>query len=118
METITIQKNELPEGWEIVKLGDTRIAKITSGGTPKRDKKEYFNGKIFWVKSGEVKENILVDSEEKITKEALENSSAKILPKDTVLIAMYGANVGRTAILGVEATTVSNSRVSIMVSVI
>ncbi|KYC45933.1 MAG: Type-1 restriction enzyme MjaXIP specificity protein [Candidatus Methanofastidiosum methylothiophilum] len=93
----------LPQEWEVVRLGD--LMKITSGGTPSRKIKEYYNGNNLWVKSGELEDNIILDTEEKITDDAIKNSSAKIFPKDTVLIAMYGATVGKTAILKKEATT-------------
>lgn len=93
----------IPESWEVVRLGD--LIKITSGGTPSRKIKEYYNGNHLWVKSGELEDNIILDTEEKITDNAIKNSSAKIFPKDTVLIAMYGATVGKTAILKKEATT-------------
>ncbi len=76
-----------------------------SGGTPSRDKMEYFeNGTIKWVKSKELNGTFILDTEEKITQDALDNSAAKIFPKYAVLIAMYGATVGEYAILGEEAT--------------
>jgi len=82
-----------------------QIAKISSGGTPSRSIKKYYDGNILWVKSGEVRENIIKDTEEKITEEAVRNSSAKVFPKNSLIIAMYGATAGRTAILGTSATT-------------
>jgi type I restriction enzyme, S subunit len=93
----------LPSGWEWVKLNE--VCKTSSGGTPSRKNEKYFNGNIPWLKSGELSYNIIKDSEEKITKEAIENSSAKIFPKGTLLIALYGATVGRLGILGVDAAT-------------
>ena len=92
-------------GWPRVMLGDQKIATMGSGGTPSRQNAEYFKGKILWVKSGELKEAMITDTEEKISTVALNNSSAKIFPRNTVLIAMYGATVGRTAILGADAAT-------------
>ncbi len=94
---------EMPEGWVIRKISD--IAETSSGGTPSRDKKEYFIGSIPWVKSGELKDNTIYDTEEKITEKGLQNSSAKLFPKGTLLIALYGATVGKTGILGMDATT-------------
>ncbi len=94
---------EIPEEWEIKKIGD--IAETSSGGTPSRDKKEYFIGSIPWIKSGELKDNTIYDTEEKITEKGLQNSSAKLFPKGTLLIALYGATVGKTGILGIDATT-------------
>jgi type I restriction enzyme S subunit len=93
----------VPKHWKVVKIGD--VAQTSSGGTPSRAKREYYGGDIPWVKSSELKDNIICDTEEKITKEGLENSSAKIFPKGTLLIAMYGATVGKTGILGIDAAT-------------
>jgi type I restriction enzyme S subunit len=93
----------IPKDWKVVKIGD--IAQTSSGGTPSRAKREYYGGNIPWVKSSELKDNIIYDTEEKITKEGLQNSSAKIFPKGTLLIAMYGATVGKTGILGIDAAT-------------
>lgn len=78
-----------------------------SGGTPPRDKMDrYFkNGTIPWVKSGELRESIIYDTEEKITEAALAETSVKIVPPGGLLLAMYGATVGRIATLGVAATT-------------
>lgn len=89
---------EIPESWEIGTLGD--IYKTTSGGTPSRSKPEYYeNGSIGWVKSKELNNSFIIDTEEKITEDALKNSSAKFLPKHSVLIAMYGATVGEIGII-------------------
>lgn len=77
----------------------------TSGGTPSRQKSEYYNGSIPWVKSGELKSNIITETEEYISDLAVEKSSAKLFPKGTLLLALYGATIGKTAILGIDATT-------------
>jgi type I restriction enzyme S subunit len=92
-----------PKTWQVVRIRD--IAETSSGGTPSRSKKEYFDGEIPWVKSGELKDNTLYATEETISNEGLQNSAAKIFPKGTLLIALYGATVGKTAILGIDATT-------------
>ena len=89
--------------WQIKKLGE--FCKTTSGGTPSRKNKNYYSGTIPWVKSGELDRGIIFDTEEKITEEAIKNSSAKIFPKGTLLIALYGATIGKLAFLGVDATT-------------
>ena len=83
-----INENEIPQGWEIVKLGE--ICFTTSGGTPSRMQPNFYNGKIPWIKSGELDKGLILDSEEKITEDAIKNSSAKIFPKGTLLIALYG----------------------------
>ena len=77
-----------------------------SGGTPSRQKAGlYYGGDISWVKSGELKDSILFKTDETITKKGLEESSAKLVPAGSILIAMYGATVGKTALLGINATT-------------
>lgn len=91
------------EIWHIKRLGD--IFKTSSGGTPSRKNPTFFNGKIPWVKSGELDKGIIKDTEEKISVEALQNSSAKIFPKGTLLIALYGATIGKLGFLGVDAAT-------------
>jgi len=81
------------------------VAETTSGGTPSRAKKEYYRGNIPWVKSGELKDNIINTTAETITNKGLQNSSAKLFNKGTLLVALYGATVGKTGILGIDATT-------------
>ncbi|MBH2564780.1 restriction endonuclease subunit S [Serratia marcescens] len=77
-----------------------------SGGTPSKSKPEYYEGgDIPWIKSGDLKDSTIYDANEYITVAGLENSSAKIVEKDSILIAMYGATVGRLAILGINAAT-------------
>ena len=77
-----------------------------SGSTPSRTNKEYWeNGTIPWVKSGEVHNNITLQTEEYITPLGLTESSTKLLPKDTVLMAMYGVTAGEVGYLAIEATT-------------
>ena len=87
----------------ILKISD--ISDTSSGGTPNRGMIEYYNGSIPWVKSGELKDNIILNCDEYITEAGLKNSSAKLFPKGTLLIAMYGANIGKTGILDFDATT-------------
>lgn len=77
-----------------------------SGGTPSRAKPEYYEGgDIPWIKSGDLKDSKIYEANEYITAAGLENSSAKMVEKDSILIAMYGATVGRLAILGINAAT-------------
>lgn len=93
----------IPEGWEVKTIGE--LYKTTSGGTPSRSKMEYYiNGHIQWVKSKELNGTFIVDTEEKITSDALRNSSAKIIPAKSVLLAMYGATVGEVGIITNSAT--------------
>lgn len=90
--------------WESVRLGD--VIRVTSGGTPKRDVKEYYeNGTIAWAKTGDLKSRYLFQTEEKITEQGVKCSSAKVFPTGTVLVAMYGATIGACSILKVPAST-------------
>lgn len=82
-----------------------QLCNISSGGTPNRGRKEYYGGNIPWIKTGELKNDILTDTEEKITPLGMNNSSAKLYPKGSLVVAMYGATIGKTAKLGVDATT-------------
>ena len=86
-----------------VRLGD--ICDTSSGGTPSRDRADFFAGDIPWIKSGELKDDYIDKVEEHITEQAVQSSSAKLFPSGTVLVALYGANVGKTGILSIEATT-------------
>lgn len=94
---------KLPDNWIWTTIGE--IAILSSGGTPSRANSGYFRGSIPWVKSGELNYNIITDTEEKITQEALDSSSAKIIPSKSLLIALYGSTVGKIAILGIDAST-------------
>jgi len=95
--------NNIPKHWQVKKLGE--VCTTTSGGTPSRSNKKYYEGNIPWVKSGELNKGLILDTEEKISEEAIKNSSAKIFPKGTLLIALYGATIGKLAFLGVDAAT-------------
>lgn len=90
--------------WRTVMLGD--VLKTGAGGTPLKSKKEYYEGgSIKWLLSGAVCERDIHDSKTHISEAGLANSSAKIFPKDTVLVAMYGATAGQVGILRTEAAT-------------
>lgn len=95
---------EIPETWVWCRLGE--IAESVSGGTPDRSNPDYWNGNINWLKSGELTDSFIEsESEEKITEEGFNNSSAKLFPKGTLLIALYGATAGKLGILKFESTT-------------
>ena len=85
----------------------SECCKLSSGGTPSRRIESYYTGNIPWIKTGEINWNVIFSSEEKISQEAIENSSAKIYNPGAVLVAMYGMGVtrGKAAILGVKAAT-------------
>ena len=89
--------------WIEIELGE--LCFTTSGGTPSRNNPEFYQGSIPWVKSGELDKGIIYDTEEHISEDAVNKSSAKIFPKETLLIALYGATIGKLAFLGVEAAT-------------
>jgi type I restriction enzyme S subunit len=97
-------KREIPEGWELKKIKD--IAKTGSGGTPLKSKKEFYeNGNIPWINSGEVNAPFIISTKKFITKKGLAGSSAKLFPKGTILMAMYGATAGQVSLIDIEACT-------------
>lgn len=101
-EFVESELGPIPKGWEVKRIG--AIYSTTSGGTPSRSRPDfYIDGTINWLKSKELNNSFIIDSEEKITELALKNSSAKLLPKHTVLVAMYGATVGEVGITSLEA---------------
>lgn len=94
----------IPCGWTLRSIDDV-CERVTSGGTPSRRVPEFYSeGTWPWVKTQELHDAWLQDTEEYITEEALQRSSAKVLPKNTVLLAMYGATVGKLALLAREMT--------------
>lgn len=94
---------KLPEGW--VETNLQNVASWGSGGTPSRNHDEYYNGNIPWIKTGDLGPKIITNASEYITDAGVKNSSAKFFPKGSVSIAMYGATIGKTSILGIDATT-------------
>ena len=93
----------VPEGWVWTTLGN--IGVWQSGGTPSRSNKSYYGGNIPWLKTGDLNDGVITSIPESITEEAVANSSAKINPEGSVLIAMYGATIGKLGILTFPATT-------------
>lgn len=105
IETFGDIKNN-PIGWEKIKIGD--VFEIKTGATPSRKENKYWdNGTIPWIKTTELKEIVINNSEEYITEEGFNKTSVNLLPKNTILIAMYGQGKtrGMTGKLGIEATT-------------
>jgi len=101
------KNNDLPKGWIERKIYE--LTESYSGGTPSTKNKEYWNrGKVPWIKSGEIKDNILKQSQTFISKKGLDNSSAKFYPPNTVLVAITGATTGKTAFLELEACGTQN----------
>ena len=98
-------KSSLPINQKMITIKEFCM-NTKSGSTPSRTEIDYWkNGNIPWLKSGEVHNNITVETEEYITKKATEETSAKLLPENTVLMAMYGVTAGEVGYLGIEATT-------------
>ncbi len=95
---------EIPEHWEVKKM--TNVCKIDTGATPDRSNSSYWQGNIPWIKTGEVNYELITSAEEFITIKGLKNSSTRLAPIGTLLMAMYGQGVtrGRVSILGIEAT--------------
>lgn len=96
---------EIPATWEVSTIGNE--CKVGSGGTPSRKFPEYFRGNISWVKTTELNYCVIMDTEEKISEKAINESAAKIYPKGTFVIAMVGLEAkgtrGKCAILGIDA---------------
>lgn len=104
---LKIDNEELTiENWEDTTIGE--CCRLGSGGTPSKSHPEYYeNGDIPWLKTGEIDWNDIYDVEERITNEGVENSSAKIFPSESVVVAMYGMGVtrGKAAILKIPTAT-------------
>lgn len=95
----------IPKGWRVGTI-DEFAKDMKNGGTPSRKKDNFWNSNdIPWIKTGEIKNSLIIKSEEHISCERLNNSSAKVLPYNSVLMAMYGATAGQVALLKFEAST-------------
>ena len=94
---------EVPSSWVWTTLGE--IGNWQSGSTPSRLRKDYYGGNIPWLKTGDLNDGYISDIPEYITETALKETSVKLNPKDSVLIAMYGATIGKVGILSFPATT-------------
>ncbi|MDO5345807.1 MAG: restriction endonuclease subunit S [Lachnospiraceae bacterium] len=94
---------EIPEGWEWTRLG--MIGKWGVGATPDRSRPEYYNGAIPWLKTGDLNDGILESASETICEAALKKTPVRLNPPGSVLIAMYGATIGKLGILAVPAAT-------------
>ena len=94
---------ELPKGWEWCRLGE--VGDWGAGATPLRSNPKFFGGHIPWLKTGELNYDVIFETEECITKKALQEYSLRLCSKGDVLIAMYGATIGKLGIAGIELTT-------------
>lgn len=96
-------ENGIPVGWKVERIGE--LYHTTSGGTPSRNHEEYYQeGTYPWIKTGELKDCPIIDTEEYITEDAIKHSSAKVFEKDSLIIAMYGATIGQLGINKMSAT--------------
>jgi type I restriction enzyme S subunit len=106
MQELLTGKRRLPgfsDEWEEKPLAS--IAVTSSGGTPSRSNSSFYTGNICWVTTSELRDNYIFETLEHITEEAVQKSSAKIFPKGTLLVAMYGATIGKLGILQTDAAT-------------
>jgi type I restriction enzyme S subunit len=93
----------LPKTWRLRTLAD--VADWTSGGTPSSKDSTLYGGEIPWIVIGDLTEGLVLETERKITQKGLDSSSAKKLPAGTVMVAMYGASIGRTGVMGMDMAT-------------
>jgi type I restriction enzyme S subunit len=84
------------QGWKRYSIQE--VAETQSGGTPNRSRSEYYNGTIPWLKTGELGSKYVYDTEEKISELAIKETSAKLIPENSVIVAMYGATIGKLSI--------------------
>ena len=106
-EFVESELGMIPKGWRVGKLGD--CCKCILGGTPSRNKPEYWGGDIAWINSGEVNKFRITTPSEYITEEGLSHSATKLLPKKTTVLAITGATLGQVSLL--EINTCANQSV-------
>ena len=94
---------EIPNGWEWCRMGS--IGEWGAGATPAKGNLDYYNGNILWLRTGELNNDVVYDTEIKITEKALRECSLRLNKIGDVMIAMYGATIGKVAIVGKEMTT-------------
>jgi type I restriction enzyme S subunit len=93
----------MPNSWQLLTLGD--VAHWTSGGTPSSKNSDFYDGEIPWVCIGDLNEGLVLETAKKITKSGLDSSSAKIMPKGTVMLAMYATSIGDTGMMETDMAT-------------
>jgi type I restriction enzyme, S subunit len=93
----------MPNSWKLLTLGD--VANWTSGGTPSSKNSDYYDGDIPWVCIGDLNEGSVLETAKKITKAGLDSSSAKIMPKGTIMLAMYATSIGDTGMMETNMAT-------------
>ena len=100
-KSVESELGRIPEGWRVERLGS--VCKCLLGGTPSRNKGEYWNGKIAWINSGEINEFRITKPSEYITQEGLKKSATKLLPKKTTVLAITGATLGQVSLLEINS---------------
>ena len=96
---------EIPKGWKVKEIREC-CSKIQNGGTPKRSESDYWNpGTIPWLTSSEVRQTLITATENMISELGLKRSSAKWVPKDSTVVALYGATAGQVALISSKMTT-------------
>jgi len=103
MSKLVLEKNNIPKNWIFTQIQE--VCETKSGGTPSRKNLELYEGGIPWVKSGELSDSLISSCEETISELGLQKSNATIFPKGTILMAMYGATIGKLGILNLDAST-------------
>lgn len=99
-EFVESELGMIPKGWRVESLGN--VCKCLLGGTPSRNKEDYWNGDIAWINSGEVNEFRITKPSEYITEEGLNNSATKLLPRKTTVLAITGATLGQVSLLEID----------------
>ena len=94
---------DIPDSWEWIRLGN--IGDWGAGATPSRQHPEYYGGDVLWLKTGDLNDGVIQDTSEKITEAGVANSSVKVNQPGNILIAMYGATIGKLGIVGKTLVT-------------
>ena len=94
---------EVPKGWEWTRMGN--IGDWGAGATPSKSNPDYYGGNVLWLRTGELNNSVVYDTEIKVTEKALKECSLRLNQIGDVMIAMYGATIGKVAIVGKELTT-------------
>ena len=90
----------IPEGWEVTTIGEN--LKTALGGTPSRNRDDYWNGEIAWINSGEINKFRIIQASEYITENGLKSSATKLLPAKTTVLAITGATLGQVSLLEID----------------
>ncbi|MCO5382312.1 MAG: restriction endonuclease subunit S [Methanosarcina barkeri] len=103
----------IPEEWEVVKVND--FCDVKTGGTPSTKNKDFWDGDIPWMSSGEINKKFVYNTEKKITQKGLENSNARILPADSVMMALNGQGKTRGSVAVLKIPSTCNQSLACMI---